>query len=89
MLLLSDTLILPISSWLSMQSEHFPLNTPFKPSSALVPWFIIDFLIFVVFVSEFVVVPLFLSESPETLIWVLGGLAALVILFHHLDEALL
>jgi membrane protein YdbS with pleckstrin-like domain len=64
-----------------MQSEHFPRNTPFKPSSALVPWLIIDFLIVLVFVSSFVLVPLFLSESPEILFWVLGGLAALVLLF--------
>ena len=64
-----------------MQSEHFPLNTPFKPSSALVPWLIIDFLLVLIFVSSFVLVPIFLSESAGTLIWVLGGLAALVVLF--------
>ena len=64
-----------------MQSEHFPFNTPFKPSSALIPWFIIDFLLLLIFVTSFVLVPLFLSESPVTLIWALGGLAVLVVLF--------
>jgi uncharacterized protein len=64
-----------------MQSEHFPLNTPFKPSSALVRWFIIDFLLFLIVVTSFVLVPLFLSESAETLFWALGGLAVLVVLF--------
>ncbi len=62
-----------------MQSEHFPLNTPFKPSSALVPWLIINFLIFVVFVSSFVLVPLFLSGGP--FFWAVGGLGILVVLF--------
>jgi hypothetical protein len=64
-----------------MQSEHFPLNTPFKPSSALVPWFIIDFLLFVLVMSIFVLLPLVMFESPGTLFWVLGGLAAIVVLF--------
>jgi uncharacterized protein len=64
-----------------MQSEHFPLNIPFKPSTALVKWFIIDFLIFLIFVTSFVLVPLSLSESAAILIWGLGGLVALVILF--------
>ena len=64
-----------------MQSEHFPLNTPFKPSSALVPWFIINFLLLLIFVTSFILVPLFLSESAGTLIWALGGLAVLVVLF--------
>jgi uncharacterized protein len=64
-----------------MQSEHFPLNIPFKPSTALVKWFIIDFFIFLIFVTSFVLVPLSLSESAAILIWALGGLVALVILF--------
>jgi len=64
-----------------MQSEHFPRNVPFKPSSALIPWLIIDFLLVLIFMSSFVLVPLSLSESAGTLIWVLGGLAALVVLF--------
>ena len=64
-----------------MQSEHFPLNTPFKPSSALVPWFIINFLLLLIFVTGFILVPLLLSESAGTLIWALGGLAVLVVLF--------
>jgi len=64
-----------------MQSEYFPLNTPFKPSSALIPWFIIDFLLLVVFISIFVLIPLFLSESLNTFLWALGGMASIVVLF--------
>lgn len=64
-----------------MQTEHFPLNTPFKPSPALIPWFIIDFLLLVVFTSLFVLVPLLLSESPQIFLWALGGLVVLMVLF--------
>lgn len=64
-----------------MQSEHFPLHTPFKPSSALIPWFIIDFILLVIFVSIFVLVPLFFFESPGTFTWAMGGLAVFTVLF--------
>jgi hypothetical protein len=64
-----------------MQSEHFPFNTPFKPSPALIPWFIIDFLLFVLFTSIFVLVPLFLFESPQFFLWALGGLVVITVLF--------
>lgn len=64
-----------------MQTEHFPLNTPFKPSPALIPWFIINFLLLVVFMSIFVLVPLFLFGSPQIFLWALGGLVVLIVLF--------
>src|SRR5512136_1201573 len=64
-----------------MQSEYFPLNTPFKPSAALIPWFIINFLLMVVFISVFVLIPLFLFESLSTFLWALGGMASIIVLF--------
>jgi hypothetical protein len=64
-----------------MQSEHFPFNTPFKPSPALIPWFIIDFLFFVLLMSIFMLVPLFLFESLSTFFWALGGLVVITVLF--------
>jgi membrane protein YdbS with pleckstrin-like domain len=64
-----------------MQSEYFPLNTPFKPSSALIPWLIIDFLLFAVFIGIFVLIPLFMFEALSTFLLALGGMASIVVLF--------
>jgi membrane protein YdbS with pleckstrin-like domain len=64
-----------------MQSENFPLITPFKPSSALIPWLIIDFLLLVAFISIFVLLPIFLYEALSTFLWALGGMASIVVLF--------
>ncbi|MDD1646169.1 MAG: PH domain-containing protein [Methanomicrobiales archaeon] len=36
-----------------MKSEHFPLNTLFKPSPALVTWFMVDFLLVVLVMFGF------------------------------------
>ncbi len=34
-----------------MQSDYFALNTPFKPSPSLMTWFVIDFFLFVAFMT--------------------------------------
>jgi len=39
-----------------MQSEHFPLNTPFKPSPSMVTWFLANFLLLEVFLFGFLLV---------------------------------
>jgi hypothetical protein len=44
--------------------EHFPLGTPFRPSPAFVPWFIIDFVLVGLLIVLCMVLPLFLSDSP-------------------------
>lgn len=66
-----------------MQNEHFPLHTPFKPSPALVTWFIFDFLLLIVFLGIVILLPMYLSSAIATGIFlgILGGLVALVILF--------
>jgi membrane protein YdbS with pleckstrin-like domain len=46
---------------------HFPLSTPFKPAPALVTWFIVDFVLFMVFILVCTVVPVLLA-SPDTLL---------------------
>jgi membrane protein YdbS with pleckstrin-like domain len=45
---------------------HFPLSTPFKPSPALVNWFIIDFALIVIFILACTVFPVILS-MPDAL----------------------
>ena len=66
-----------------MPSEHFPLNTPFKPSLSLVTWFRIDFLL-VVFASLilfYLPMVAFNPVPPVVHLVVLGGTLVLVILF--------
>ena len=62
-----------------MPSEHFPLNTPFKPSPALVTWFRVDFLLVILALFLLFYLPIaFFNDVPS---WVhLGFLGiALVI----------
>ena len=49
------------------KENHFPLSTPFKPSPALVNWFIIDFALFVILILACTVIPVLLS-MPDALI---------------------
>jgi len=66
-----------------IRSDLFPRNVPFKPSTAFIPWFIIDFLLLVVLIAACTVVPLLLSDAPDlyTMMAVLGGLVIITILF--------
>jgi membrane protein YdbS with pleckstrin-like domain len=43
--------------------EHFPLGTPFRPSPAFVPWFIIDFVLIGLLIVLCLVLPAMLSGS--------------------------
>lgn len=63
--------------------EHFPRNTPFKPSPAFVPWFIIDFLLFVALMLACTILPMWLSAGIDTLVTlaILGALAVILIVF--------
>lgn len=66
-----------------MPSEHFPLNTPFKPSPALITWFRINFLLFMLCIALISYVPTALF-NPLPLVFhisVLGAILVLVILF--------
>ena len=66
-----------------MQSDHFPLHTPFKPSPSLVTWFIVDFLLLIMFLAIVILLPMYLSSVVDTGIFlgIIGGLVVLVILF--------
>jgi membrane protein YdbS with pleckstrin-like domain len=66
-----------------MPSEHFPLNTPFKPSPSLVTWFRMNFLlvVFVLFALFYLPMVAFNPVPPSVHLVVLGGTLVLVILF--------
>ena len=63
--------------------DFFPRNTPFKPSPALIPWFIIDFLFLVAFILACTILPMWFSGSIDLLavMTILGGLAIALIIF--------
>jgi membrane protein YdbS with pleckstrin-like domain len=66
-----------------MQSDYFPLNTPFKPSPALVTWFVIDFVLLVAFLTAVIPLPLYIFSEIDagTFLVILGAVAVIVILF--------
>jgi len=59
--------------------ENFPRNTPFKPSAAFIPWFIIDFGLFVLLILACTLLPMWLS-GPFDLPVTLAILACLVVI---------
>jgi membrane protein YdbS with pleckstrin-like domain len=59
--------------------NHFPLSTPFKPSPALVNWFIIDFALIVIFILACTAFPVILSMPDPLFSAVL--LCCLVVVF--------
>jgi len=63
--------------------DPFPRNVPFKPSAAFVPWFIIDFLLFLVLILACTVLPVLLAASLDIIVVtaILVGIAAIVIVF--------
>jgi uncharacterized protein len=62
---------------------QFPRNTPFKPSAAFVPWFIIDFILFVALMLACMVLPMWVSGSIDlpVAMAILGALAVILIIF--------
>jgi len=63
--------------------DNFPRNVPFRPSTAFIPWFIIDFLIVVAFIAACTVIPILLASEMDPFIAtsMLAGLIAIVIVF--------
>jgi hypothetical protein len=63
--------------------EHFPRNVPFKPSAALVPWFIINYFLAVALMLACTGVPLLLSGGLDlfTGIAILAGLVVITVVF--------
>jgi hypothetical protein len=63
---------------------NFPRNVPFKPSTAFVPWFIINFLLVVALIAACTVLPVLLAaETLDLLVMaaVLAGLVVIIIVF--------
>ncbi|MDD1689374.1 MAG: PH domain-containing protein [Methanoregula sp.] len=64
-------------------SDHFPRNVPFKPSTAFIPWFIIDFLLVVALIAACTVLPFLLAEPLDWFVMaaILAGLVVIIIVF--------
>jgi len=63
--------------------DHFPRNVPFRPSTAFIPWFIIDFLLVIAFIFACTALPVLFAAEMNLLLMtaILGGFAVIVILF--------
>lgn len=66
-----------------MKSEHFPLNSAFKPSKSLMTLYILDFIIFILAILFFIFIPVVLYAGLEPIINAafLGVILVFVILF--------
>jgi membrane protein YdbS with pleckstrin-like domain len=66
-----------------VKSQIFPLNTPFKPSVALITWFIVDFILLTLPVLSFTVLPVIFASEFEGLITsiIFMGVLILVVIF--------
>ncbi|MCK9630174.1 MAG: PH domain-containing protein [Methanoregula sp.] len=64
-------------------STYFPRNVPFKPSTAFIPWFIIDFILVVALVAACTVLPILLAETIDLLVMtaIVGGLIVIMVVF--------
>jgi len=66
-------------------SETFPRNVPFKPSPAFVPWFIVDFILFLGLIAACTVLPVLLAAGNDldavVLFAILAGIAVILIVF--------
>lgn len=66
-------------------SDAFPRNIPFKPSPAFVPWFIVDFILFLGLIAAFTVLPILLAAGNDLGMIVpaaiLAGIAAILVVF--------
>ncbi|MFY9799882.1 MAG: PH domain-containing protein [Methanoregula sp.] len=65
------------------KNQIFPLNTPFKHSKALITWFIVDFILFVLLTLSFMVVPVLIASDLEGFFVgiSLAGVLILVVIF--------
>jgi membrane protein YdbS with pleckstrin-like domain len=67
-----------------MRSDNFPLDTPFKPSPAIITWFSTNFILLMGFTIVVVLVPLvYYGEiSPDTFYLTLVIIAIAIVLFY-------
>jgi hypothetical protein len=66
-----------------VKSQIFPLNTPFKPSVALTTWFIVDFMLFMLFIISMTIIPAIIASGYDWIIMgiTLIGVLALIVIF--------
>ena len=64
-------------------SDPFPRNVPFRPSPALVSWFILDFVLFMVFILAVAIVPALVATGPDHLLLAaaLAGILGITVVF--------
>jgi len=64
-------------------SDHFPRTVPFRPSTAFIPWFIIDFLLIVALVLACTVLPVFIAGTLDLFVAmaILGSLILVTLVF--------
>ncbi|MDD1685605.1 PH domain-containing protein [Methanoregula sp.] len=64
-------------------SDHFPRNVPFRPSTAFIPWFIIDFILVVALLFACIALPVLLTgeAGPFITIAIVAVVVVVVILF--------
>ena len=66
-----------------VKSQIFPLNTLFKPSVSLATWFIVDFILVIVLILSWMIVPVIIASEPD---WInmgitLSGVLILLVIF--------
>lgn len=56
-----------------ISSPHFSLNQPFKPVPALVTWLSVNFILLILLIMSFTVIPVFLASDFEPVVPVIIG----------------
>lgn len=66
------------------QSLLYPLNTPFKPAPALSTLFIINFILFVLLISGFTIIPIFIVSGSNLIVAAIIVACLIIILIGYL-----
>jgi membrane protein YdbS with pleckstrin-like domain len=66
-----------------IKSQIFPLNAPFKPSAALTTWFIVDFMLIILLILSFTIIPVIIASEFDGIIMgiTLTGVLVLFVIF--------
>jgi membrane protein YdbS with pleckstrin-like domain len=60
-----------------VKSQIFPLNTPFKPSVALTTWFFVDFMLVILLILSFTILPAIIASEFD---WIVMGITLISVL---------
>lgn len=68
---------------MSVQNEYFPLNAPFKPSSSIIVWFTLNFILLVAFIIIVFPLPMYVFSEigAGAFSMILGGMMVAIVLF--------